>query len=730
MIRIRHAFLASVAVFALAPAAHAQSALEDGSSANEQTNDPNAADVADGNSIIVTARKREETLQDVPASVTAISGDTLAARGFNSVREAAVLAPGLNINSDGAGRAFVAIRGVGVTLVQSVQPGVGLFIDGVYRPNTAYLNNPLLDVERIEVLRGPQGTLYGKNTLGGAINVITRQPGNRFEGRASASYAGPDNQFIVAGSISAPIVEDLLAVRVAASHQEQDGFLRNTQLNALGNPFNSESLNGTVRFTPGPVELTVNGYYDWINAVNIPYARVSGPKDYSRTLTFNALNRVKYEYRGINARLAVPVEAIDGTLTLIGAYDARNSDNLDQDVDFSPTNFARAAGGDQLRTKTAELRLDSRFSDSLSSLIGLFYSRENADAVDVTTLLPAFSGLPFNIVRTTTNATRADTYAAFGTVFWNPTPDWEVALGLRYDHENRVADGTILTALGPLGTSGGPLAQAQIKSNEWQPKLSIKRNWSTDFMTYASVARGYRGGGFNAPTAPTRTYRGDSAWTYEIGAKYAAPDNRASLSGAVFYNDYTDYIGLNSIAPAAGGGLVTVDLNSGDVESYGIELEGYLRPTPAWSISSGLTLMHARLTNDDAYFLTTGRRLASDRLTFQPDWMANLATDYTVDLGGGELVFSANITGKGERLAATLNQTTPTFLDSYWLAGGSITYRTGPIEVAAFVSNAFKANYWESYIEKTTLQLANLPASDLGIMGDGRRYGVRASLKF
>ncbi len=690
MIRIRHAFLAGVAVFALAPAVHAQTALEDGSTTNEQTNDPNAGDLADSGTIVVTARKRAETLQDVPIAVTAISGDTLASRGINSVREAAVLAPGLNINSDGAGRAFVAIRGVGVTLVQSVQPGVGLFVDGIYRPNTAYLNNPLLDVERIEVLRGPQGTLYGKNTLGGAINVITRQPGNQFEGRASASFAGPDDQFIVAGSLSAPIIEDTLAVRFAASHQEQDGFSRNVLLNKPGTPLNSESLNGTVRFTPGPVELTVNGYYDWIKSVNIPYARVTGPQDYSRDLTFNALNRANYRYRGLNARLAVPIDSIDSTLSLIGAYDARNSANLDQDVDFGPGDFARATGGDKLRTKTAELRLDSNWSDTLSSLFGLFYSRENADAIDFTTLLPAFSGLPFNIVRTTTNQTRADTYAAFGTVFWNPSSDWEIALGLRYDHENRVANGSVLTALGPLGTSGGPLPQAQIKSNELQPKLTVKRNWSPELMTYASVARGYRGGGFNAPTAPTRTYTGDSAWTYELGAKYASDDRRFSLSGDVFYNDYKDYIGLNSIAPAAGGGLVTVDLNTGDVTSYGVELEGYFKPVPAWSISGGVALMHARLDNDDAYFATTGRRLSSDHLTFQPDWTASLATDYTFDLGGGELVLSANVSGKGKRLAATLNQTTPTFLDSYWLAGGSVTYRTGPVEVSAFVTNAFK----------------------------------------
>ncbi|MGN6498026.1 MAG: TonB-dependent receptor, partial [Tsuneonella sp.] len=630
-----------------------------------------------------------------------------------------------------ADSANIYIRGLGQPdALQTFDPAVGVYVDDVFLARIRGVLFNMYDVERVEVLRGPQGTLYGKNTLGGAINVITRQPGNELSVRASASYAGPDDQFIVAGSVSAPIVKDLLAVRVAASHQEQDGFIRNTLLNADGNPYNADSVNGTLRFTPGAVELTVNGYYDWIDSVNIPYSRVAGPQDYSRILSFNTLNQAKYKYRGVNAKLAVPLDEITSTLTLIGAYDARDNDNVDGDVDFGPGNFARATGGDTLRTKTAELRLDSKWSSAFSTLFGLFYSREDADAIDVTTLLPAFSGLPFDVVRTTTNETKADTYAVFGTVFWNPTPDWEVALGLRYDHENRVANGSIVTALGPLGSSGGATPEARIRSNEVQPKLTVTRNWSPQFMTYASIARGYRGGGFNAPTAPTRTYRGDSAWTYEVGAKYAAPDNRSSLSAALFYNDYKDYIGLNSIAPAKGGGLVTVDLNTGDVASYGLELEGYLKPTPAWSISGGLTLMHARITDDSAYVATTGRQLSSDRLTFQPDWTANLATDYTIPLGSGEFVLSANVTGKGQRLAATLNETTPTFLDSYWLAGASATYRTGPFEIAAFVSNAFKEKYWESYIEKTTVALALLPPSDLGIQGDGRRYGIRTSLKF
>ncbi|WP_445192418.1 TonB-dependent receptor [Sphingomonas sp. Tas61C01] len=675
--------------------------------------------------IIVTARKRSETLLDVPIAASAISGNTLTERGINSVREAAALTPGLNIASDGAGRAFVSIRGVGVTLVQSVQPGVGLFINGIYQPNTSYLNNPLLDVDRIEVLRGPQGTLYGKNTLGGAINVITRQPSNAIEARGNFSYAGPDDSFLASASVAGPIIKDVLQVRIAAGHRQQDGFLRNRLLGTDASPFKTDSLNGTVRFIPtGDVVLTVNGYYDWVKGANTPYARVTGPTDYSRNVQFNTLSRVEFRYRGVNARLETPIDALNSKFTLVGSYDARNSVSPNSDADFGPLDIARAVGTDQLRTKTLETRLDTELGSTLSTLIGLFYSRETTGATDTTRIIPA------GITRFTKSATKADTYAAFGTIFWKPTSAWEVALGLRYDHEDRRAAGDVTLAAGAL-TLPTTFSNAQLKSNQVEPRLSITRHWSDQLMTYASVARGYRGGGFNAPTAPIRQYKGDSAWTYEIGSKYVSPNRVLSLSGNVFYNDYSDYIGLNSIAPATGGGLVTVDLNSGDVESYGAELEGTLRPVTNWSINGSVTYVHARLTDSSPYTLVTGRTLSSDRLTFQPDFTGNIYTDYTIPLGGTDtLTLTGGVVAKGSRLAATLNQTTPTFLKGYALVNAAITYRSGPLEIAAFANNLLQKDYFDAYIEKTTLALAGLPASDLGIIGDRRRIGVRLGFRF
>lgn len=162
---------------------------------------------------------------------------------------------------------------------------------------------------------------------------------------------------------------------------------------------------------------------------------------------------------------------------------------------------------------TIETRLDSEWSDQFSTLVGLFTSNEQtrANSMDTIALVHPILG-PVSIVRNTVAKNVADTYAAFGTLFWKPNSGWEVALGLRYDRENRVSQGAVdsvtTTVLGAV-PSGGVVPTAKLKSSEWQPKLTVTRKWTPDLMTYVSVARGYRGGGFNAPTAPTRTYNGD-----------------------------------------------------------------------------------------------------------------------------------------------------------------------------------------------------------------------------
>jgi iron complex outermembrane recepter protein len=649
------------------------------------------------------------------------------------VREIAQLTPSLNINSDGAGRAFVSIRGVGTTLIDTVQPGVGIFVDGIYQPNTSYLNNPLTDVERVEVLRGPQGTLYGKNTLGGAINVITRQPGNEFEGKVIASYAGPDNAWTAGGSISGPIIQDRLQARLAFVHQEQEGFIRNTLLNADQNPLNTDTISATVRVMPADdVNLTINGYYTWLTGGAVPYTFVSNPQDYKRDLQLNSTNYQVFKYRGVNAKLDFPIDALSSTVTLIAAYDRRGVVTSDSDPDFTQANTLRSSAVDDLKTRTAELRLDSELSSTLSSIFGLFYSRETRKTDQDITILPGI----FNFLNNSLSNTESDTYAAFGTMFWRPTDAWELSAGLRWDRQERVAAGLQTNQFPVPGTvvTGGIIKETTIS-----PRVALTHHVNSDLMVYGSVARGARGGGFNPPAVPQnlRTYKGDSAWVYELGTKYASPDRNVSLAVSLFYNDYKDYLGLNSIL-RTGPSFTTIDLNTGDIESYGIELEGVFRVTPQWTLSGGGSLMHARLTNTDIYTQTTGRTLASNRLSFQPDWNFSLNSDYVVPVGDGSITLNANLVGKGSRIPASIRQITPEFpghpeltpLSAYVLANGSITYRIGGIEVGAFVNNAFNKKYYESYIERTTLVLAGLPNSDVGIMGDRRRYGIRTRITF
>jgi len=708
--------------------------------------------------IVVTARKREETLQNVPVAVTAVSGDVIERRGFQQIKDVAQLTPSLNTNSDSAGRVFIAIRGVGTTLVGTVQPGVGIFIDGIYQPNTAYLNNPLVDVERVEVLRGPQGTLYGKNTLGGAINVITRQPTNKFEGRAGGSYAGPDNAWDAYGSVSGPIIADKVQFRVAASHVQHDGFIRNTQLGTDANPLNTDSVSGTLRILPaGDAVLTVNGYYDWVKGGNIPYSHINGPTDYSRTVNLSAKNLQYFQYKGVNAKLLLPLQSIDTNVTLIGAYDTRSGRVPDLDGDFNPFDFARQTGRDRLKTSTAELRFDSNWSPAISTLFGLFYSHETlsgvTDQVSHFAALPAPLAAPLTKVDRAIDDRKGDTYAAYGTVFWKPTPAWEAAIGLRLDHEKRTAGGSLGTTvvLDPTGTltvadapdvTTVPIDDVHLKSTQLLPKFTLTRHWTPDFMTYASVSKGFRGGGFNGPTAPFRTYKGDSVWTYELGSKYSM-GRRLSLAGAVFYNDYKDFIGLNQFVLGTTGSPVTVDLNTGDVKSYGAELEFSYRPMPRWTITGGGSYVHARISNFAGLQEATGNpdaRLGSRRLPFQPDFTGNLNSDYVVPLGNGSLTFTAGVVAKGSRVGASLNPLTGSVLKGYALVNGALTYTIGGVEVGAFVNNLFNKKYMESFIEKTTLANVFGPltdpttgqplASDLGIIGDLRRFGVRARIKF
>ncbi|MEJ2575653.1 MAG: TonB-dependent receptor [Gammaproteobacteria bacterium] len=667
--------------------------------------------------VIVSARKREESIQEVPIAVTAVGADTIAREQINSIRQVADFSPGLVINSDAVGRAFMSIRGIGTTLIDTVQPGVGIFIDGIYQPNTSYLNNPVLDVERIEVLKGPQGTLFGNNTLGGAINVITRKPTDEFYSRVEGVWADPDNYQTAAATVSGPMIEGSLYGRIAASYHSEDGFSTNLLAGGDARPLDHRSVNGTLVWDAAEAaEITFNAYIDSVEGSQTAYANPAGPTDYREDVTLNLNSIARFDYQGFNLKGVFDLAAIDTELTAVLAYDKKEG-KANGDADFGPVDFARTRDGrNDTTTKTAEVRFDTSWTDNISTLIGVFANTSDVTNANLTDL-PLFGvfGVPAS------QSNDLSSWAVFGNLFWDLSAATELSFGLRFD------DQEVKTTDNITGF------ETTYTADEWQPRVTLKHDVSDSLMAYGSVSRGFRGGGANGPGAPNPIYEGDSVWTYEIGSKLVSEDGRWVLNAAAYYNDYSDYIGQNALAPTEFGTFVAVNLNTGDVESYGVELEGSWQATDRFMLQGGVTYLHARITDDSQYQAITGRTLPTDRILFLPDYTYFGTASYTVPLGGDELRFDATVIGKGDRVGSTADTVYFPELEAYTTLNANITWERENWFVSLWGTNLTDEIYFESYIDKSLLTSAGFTGplvNNLGITSAGRRIGIRVGAHF
>jgi iron complex outermembrane receptor protein len=663
----------------------------------------------------VTAMLRSEELKNVPIDVTAVSSAQIRERHLLNANQIAAYVPGLNISSDSIGRSFMEIRGVGTTLLDTVQPGVGIFVDGIYEPVTSYLSLPLLNVERVEVLKGPQGTLFGNDTLGGAINIITKPPSNHFEGSLNATYAGPDNYNTEALSLSGPLIDGVLQGRISLAHHSDEGFETNALVGGHANPLHQDSANGTLRWEAARnVLVTFNTYYDRVHGGVYPYQSTSGPHAYTDIAHLNQNNLGTYTYSGANLKGEFTLPAIATKVTAITAYDHRDARGS-LDADYEPVDLFRATASNTLSTTTGELRFDTHWSKAFSTLIGVFDDTQRYDSAGVTTLVPLSLAVPsYQKIGT-------DVFAVYGTVFWTISKTVEITAGLRWDHQH----------IAQTGSAAVP----SLSSNELEPRVTLTKHWSQNWMTYASVARGFRGGGINPPFSPNPVFRGDSVWTYETGSKYGSPDGRFSLNSAVFFNDYFNFIGQNSLAPATppGIGFIGINLNSGHVQSYGLELQSDIRITDPWTLEAGATYLHSRIVNGQEYQQTTGMGLPSNRILLLPDWNFNISSDYTIGLkDGSALDFNAGIVAKGDRKGSSLTPGYAPTLSAYYLVNGGVTWRHNQWDLQLWVKNLFDKKYWNVYLDKSVLGAAGLGAfaTDLGLIGNGRRIGVTATYRF
>jgi iron complex outermembrane recepter protein len=614
--------------FFFASNAHAQEA----SSADPQDTSDNSG-LAE---IVVTATRSGETnLQETPIAVTSISGADLETRNIENLQDVSSYVPSLSIgNRPGSGSGFgaVSLRGMGVDAQESSQ-AVGTYIDDVYYASNFGNILGLMDVERIEVLRGPQGTLFGRNTIAGAIQYVTKAPNNDFGGYVRGALGNYDRKD-VAGALNVPI-SDTLAVRVAGQYNSLGGFVRD-DLNSI-NRGATESLLGRIRVRWTPTEqlqvdlkaeyakAETNGRAVLLTSFNnnaqfvalanafrdvfAPTAPRFGftnsnvspnrdPGNFSNS-GFNAPDFSESDTTIFQATIAYELSD-DLQIKSITSHSKTNS-LIEVDFDATPQPLLAVRNQDQNKAFTQELQLiGSAADDRLKYTLGGFYF--NSDVRHIQPIGIGFFPLDTSVG---TSVYKIKSYAAYGQASFDITDQLTVAAGLRYTNEsiNAGVEGAFL-----LPPGSAPIPQTfnteKARYKDWSPYFGVNFKASDDIFLFAKASKGFRAGGFTVsrdfvtdPEAGNRLavpFRPEMAWTYEIGARIEAFDGRLRFNPTIFQ---TDWKSIQFLEPGTVPNIFTS--NAGDARIKGLELETQFAATDNLVLSGSFSYLDAKYTRLD-----------------------------------------------------------------------------------------------------------------------------------
>lgn len=667
--------------------------------------------------IEVTARKRTESLFESPTAITSIGANLIDKANMSNLEDIGKYVPNLNITRYGVGNsahASVFIRGIGLQdHVITTDPGVGVYLDGVYLGRQMGSNLSLPNVERVEILRGPQGTLYGRNTLGGAVNVITKQPGD--EGILTTT-AKVGSRGRVAGDIyfNNALTDDL-SMSASASYKQRDGV--GTAVN-LANPEKEigeeQEFSGRVAFkyqatsdlaftfsldgvdnesgqSPYTIELTApldpndqnNGDFPLLTPDLIP----ANPDDLGTTVA----GIESTSYSGWGTSFAADW-AINDTYTskFISSYRTSEYEGgLDDDASaLNLSEFPEQGGADQY---SFEVQLNATF-DNMDFVSGLYFFNE-----DGFTRSEDFVFSPYNTpdsfgffeINQETNS-----YAAYFNAGYDLTDDLSIGGGLRYSKDKKEAN-----AIFP-SFAERKYVSADFDAVTWDINASYQL--SNNMNVYGQVQKGYQTGGF-----PPRPFGGPDQFSsfdetkainYEIGLKGQVHEN-VSMMLAVFVTDYTD-LALPFSDPTSGGGFVTIVENAGQSKAQGIELETTVAITDDFTIRSAVGYLDSEISEVAAGVQGIGK---GDSPALTPRWTVMIAPSYFMDLNnGGTLAFNANYSYRSEMQGQSVFNYSET-IDSRELVGFNISYTNpyGDMEVTLYGENVLNEVYDVGRLQQT-----------------------------
>ena len=723
----------------------------------------NAAEPSDQiEEVLVSARRRgDERLQVVPLAVSVLSAEALRKANIVDLSEVAARTPSFTFGQQIGNQHEVVIRGIGTLRLtgSAAEPSVGLFIDEVYVGRRGTATPPLFDLERVEVVRGPQGTLYGKNVVGGAVNLISAKPSAEPSAAVSAAYGqfdtfGGRNIWEGSGYVTGEVGDAGLG-RLAAYYRKRDGYSRSTTFNQQLDDQDTYALRGSLTFEPSDVlDIRVTADFSHnesngqsrraVDDESIPgVGAVVGSGLLSRNVresdapwdqweeqdTAGLTARIDYQLAGGNTLTylsAVRYGDFSGRYSLVGTR--------------SPPSLTDAANGQHEKYVgiTQDLRLSSPedAKGALRWVAGLYFLREDTDLIDnsmATTFLsvlgPGSVGdiLDGEFIYDQENITKSS--AAYGELTWSMSERLSLTAGGRYTYDDKKyrnrsecvnygAQPDFIFCVAPLGAETWNIRTSK-DWGEFTPKASLDFRASDESLLYISAARGFKGGGWQGKpgtaAAAVWPYDPETAWTYEVGAKTEWAQGRVRANIAIFHTDFDDL----QVEQLDDAGLTLIIDNAASATIDGVELELLFRPVSPLQV----WLSGSYLDSEYQDFIdSAGNDLSSNQLARTPELMLSGGVDYTVVLTP-VLTLDARVEYQWQDDMPWLVENT-VYEDSYGLLDARVGLgsRSDGLEVALFGKNLTDELYRVDAIP--------FLGDVFSRFGPSRSYGVQFSKTF
>lgn len=675
--------------------------------------------------IVVTAEKRETNVQAIPVAITVLDAEEMDKQGIHDVESLQFAVVGLTVSSLRYIQRF-SLRGIGEENTSSGgETSIAFHVDGVYQARQFAAGLPLYDMERVEVLRGPQGTLYGRNATGGAINYVTKKPIHEFEAYGDL-LVGDYDRIMTRGAVNIPIVEDKAAFRFSWLTEDRDGYTDNTFLNRTIGDIDSKNYRGHLRLSLTPnleimissLKETMGGNQPWeVALTDVGFGSLPiDPDPYKTSLDFVGAedSDLTISYIKLTWNLG---NVIFSSLTSNSITDVQSS--LDADfTELNLINFEPLFVSSDLWSQ--EFQLQSNTEGPLEWNVGLYRLGEEIDDSGV---------LPGALTQLYAYALQieVDSYAAYAQATYALNDQLNVTAGLRYtkDEKDTQDSQTIPPAFTGLDFDLFlPVDRDVLTWKETTWKLGVEYFIDDDRLLYASASRGYKAGGIWAQQADA--YNPEYILAYEVGSKNRFNDDHLQVNAAAYFYDYEDMQLLRS-----GAGILNILDNAGQATIKGFEVDVHLLPTDALDIGGSISFTNAEFDRYDSLDVVRPelgiQNLSGNQLPRVPEWAFKLWAEYAIEVGGaGILTSRLDYYWRDETFYSAFNDVAQGLAESFGRVNALLKFESldGRWHADAFVNNIGDN---DDLYYRRPMGLLNTPTS--GATTAPRTFGVRVGVR-